>query len=136
MLGYSRGYRETRCIPVLYRPKVVEVKCSSKLLAARDSPVLHIPHRLIARHLKGYSAQNVSHVVYIFFFGYPSYCLSKLLKYHADEEDSRPGRTRRTNYRRFGHSAKYPEKSDGFKDQACIRAQELLLDCVYVRWHD
>ena len=33
-------------------PKVVEVKCSSKGLAARDSPVLHIPHRLITRHLK------------------------------------------------------------------------------------
>ena len=55
MLGYSRGYRETRCIPVLYRPKVVEVKCSSKLLAARDSPVLHIPHRLIAKHLKAFA---------------------------------------------------------------------------------
>ena len=55
MLGYSRGYRETRCIPVLYRPKVVEVKCSSKLLAARDSPALHIPHRLITRHLKKYT---------------------------------------------------------------------------------
>ena len=47
-------------------PKVVEVKCSSKLLAARDSPVLHIPHRLIGKHLKGYRPRTF-HTSYIFF---------------------------------------------------------------------
>ena len=58
MLGYSRGYRETRCIPILYRPlspKVVEVsKCSSKY-CHKPQPVPHIHSREVTEHLKNWS---------------------------------------------------------------------------------